>query len=56
MAVSTRGWSVVLGSFLVHFASLGVVYSAGIYFLPVAAHFDKGQCSVQSHCPKQLRS
>ena len=33
-------WVVCFGSFLCHFASLGIVYSFSVWFLPFAASFD----------------
>ena len=38
-----RGWSVVAASWVVHVCTLGTIYSAGIYFLPVARAFEVGR-------------
>ena len=43
---SCFSWTVVLGSFLMHFVALGNMYSFGVYVEPLQEAFDRGQAEV----------
>ena len=44
-SIRYEGWRIVVASFILHFASLGVVYSFGLYVLPLSQSFGVGRGS-----------